>query len=444
MDGKICLLGTKSAFGPILSIVAWQTRWSTFKSAPLRKPLFLRGPVNDHRTQRYHTCQISGDSVACRSMDPSRDSPKGLAAGWSLLGTPASELRLEHTMPTGQSFRWISPKDDRSEYLGVLGNRVMILRQLEGDVAYKTIAVGEDQCGLFAMPDRKLMEEYFNLRVPLTKLSETWSRVDPIYKKMNDALPGARMLRQDPVECLFSFICSQNNHISRIHGMVNKLCRMYGTKIEMTDSDEEALRSFEGNFVPYTFPTLEQLADATEWQLRENGFGYRAKFIVGSVQYLLDRPEGGREWLMSLREVDFEEAVEELCQLPGVGPKVAACAALFSLDKHSAIPVDTHVWQFSNRHYTPHLKGKAPSPKYHPEVQAAFVERFGEYAGWAHNTLFISELAHIKKMLQEMKSDPAPKDMIIKEEQEREELVHLTPPKADGGTKRRRPQECND
>lgn len=28
-----------------------------------------------------------------------------------------------------------------------------------------------------------------------------------------------------------------------------------------------------------------------------------------------------------------------------------------------------------------------------PPKQAAFVERFGPYAGWAHNTLFISELA---------------------------------------------------
>lgn len=30
---------------------------------------------------------------------------------------------------------------------------------------------------------------------------------------------------------------------------------------------------------------------------------------------------------------------------------------LFSLDKHAAIPVDTHVWQLAARYYTPHLKG---------------------------------------------------------------------------------------
>ena len=37
--------------------------------------------------------------------------------------------------------------------------------------------------------------------------------------------------------------------------------------------------------------------------------------------------------------------------------QVAACVCLFSLDKHAAIPVDTHVWQLAARYYTPHLKG---------------------------------------------------------------------------------------
>lgn len=44
---------------------------------------------------------------------------------------------------------------------------------------------------------------------------------------------GARMLRQDPVECLFSFICSSNNHISRIHGMVERLAAQYGEPFEV-------------------------------------------------------------------------------------------------------------------------------------------------------------------------------------------------------------------
>lgn len=60
---------------------------------------------------------------------------------------------------------------------------------------------------------------------------------------------------------------------------------------------------------------------------------------------LQQRDEGGEQWLYSLRELALEDAVISLCSLPGIGPKVAACIALFSLDQHHAIPVDTHVWQ---------------------------------------------------------------------------------------------------
>lgn len=73
----------------------------------------------------------------------------------------------------------------------------------------------------------------------------------------------------------------------------------------------------------------------------------RAKYIVGTVEALKSKPGGGMEWLAALRKVDLPEAIVSLCSLPGVGPKVAACIALFSLDQHHAIPVDTHVWKVS-------------------------------------------------------------------------------------------------
>lgn len=101
--------------------------------------------------------------------------------------------------------------------------------------------------------------------------------------------------------------------------------------------------------VYYAFPTLQQLSAATEDELRSLGFGYRAKFITGAVAALLARPEGGEVWLQGLREVPAAEAAAALETLPGVGPKVAACVALFSLDKHDAIPVDTHVWQLATK-----------------------------------------------------------------------------------------------
>jgi endonuclease III len=71
----------------------------------------------------------------------------------------------------------------------------------------------------------------------------------------------------------------------------------------------------------------------------------RAKYIVGTAKELQAKPGGGEKWLASLREKELPEVIEALCTLPGVGPKVAACIALFSLDQNHAIPVDTHVWK---------------------------------------------------------------------------------------------------
>jgi hypothetical protein len=71
---------------------------------------------------------------------------------------------------------------------------------------------------------------------------------------------------------------------------------------------------------------------------------------------------------------------------------VAGCICLFSLDKHQAIPVDTHVWQFACRYYTPELTGKSVTPKMMAVVENAVIGIFGPYAGWAHNILFIAEV----------------------------------------------------
>lgn len=77
---------------------------------------------------------------------------------------------------------------------------------------------------------------------------------------------------------------------------------------------------------------------------------------------------GGREWLLQLREKPFAEVIEELTQLAGVGPKVAACVALFSCDKHDSIPVDTHVWKLACQRYLPGMRNKTLTPKLHPVI----------------------------------------------------------------------------
>ena len=237
---------------------------------------------------------------------------------WRSLGTPALELRLEHTLPTGQSFRWRQTAAD--EFTGVVGARVVRLRQLEDDVQYAVLARGT---GADAAEDHAALADYFNLSTSLAALAARWAAADPLFASLHPNLPGARMLRQDPLECLLSFICSQvglfcgtlycsqlasvpapplacafhpapptaqNNHISRIHGMVERFCRVYGTPLLAADhlqatsigsgssADGSAAAAAPGTagVALYAFPSLDQLAGATEEALRSDGFGYRS------------------------------------------------------------------------------------------------------------------------------------------------------------------------
>ena len=128
--------------------------------------------------------------------------------------------------------------------------------------------------------------------ITLSLVSDSFSVViNVIFAVISTA--GARVLRQDPVECLFQFICSSNNHISRIHGMVERLCRDYGTPLLHqlgSEAADQKARGPSGNAegsveeeqqqrVPdlafYSFPSLEQLSAASESALRAEGFGYR-------------------------------------------------------------------------------------------------------------------------------------------------------------------------
>lgn len=219
-----------------------------------------------------------------------------------------------------------------------------------------------------------LLRDYFNLSVNLESLYKHWSSVDPNFLKKSAAFSGIRILRQDPWENVVSFICSSNNNISRISQMVNNLCTHFGPHIATIDS------------IPYHgFPEPSALAvPGIEQRLRQLGFGYRAKYIANAAALIAnEKPEG---WLDSLRLVSYREAHDALLELPGVGPKVADCVCLMSLDKPGALPVDTHVWQIAQRDYRfKGMKGKTLNKATYDAIGDHFRALWGEEAGWAHS-----------------------------------------------------------
>ena len=139
-----------------------------------------------------------------------------------------------------------------------------------------------------------------------------------------------------------------------------------------------------------TFPTLERLCGVEERTLRDLGFGYRAPYVAKTARHVRDK--GGDTWLAGLRTADRDSAKAALLECAGVGPKVADCVALFSLDQADAVPVDTHVWRIARRDFDPTLDDVASiTPKVYDRVGDLFRDRF-DHAGWAHTVLFAAEL----------------------------------------------------
>ncbi len=170
------------------------------------------------------------------------------------------------------------------------------------------------------------------------------------------SLGGVRILKQEPVETLIAFICSSNNNIPRITLMINKLCSRYGTPLGVHCGKEFS-----------SFPELKDLSqDGVESNLREMGFGYRAKYVANAARYILQ--EHSQHWLESLMDVSYEEAWLALQEIPGVGPKVADCVCLMSLGKSEAVPIDTHILQLAVKEYGVKIKGKSLSLKHYKEI----------------------------------------------------------------------------
>lgn len=102
-----------------------------------------------------------------------------------------------------------------------------------------------------------------------------------------------------------------------------------------------------------TYPTWEQVRDApvehVEAAIRSGGLAQqKARRIQQILRILTERLNGAPLTLDTLDAMPLEDAQAWLRELPGVGPKTAACVMLFSLGK-PAFPVDTHVWRVTKR-----------------------------------------------------------------------------------------------
>jgi endonuclease III-like uncharacterized protein len=213
--------------------------------------------------------------------------------------------------------------------------------------------------------------------------------------------------------------------------LLDSLCKKYGTHICEV-----------GEHTFHAFPSLKRLSEIKEEELRDIGFGYRARYIITSANQIIEK--GEEKWLESLRANNDRKAVQtELLSLMGIGKKVADCISLFSLDKLECIPVDTHVWQIA-QHYLPKLKGKKLSDPLYEEIGLFFQEKFKPYCGWAHSVLFASDLSFFKKEILLQETANGSELLIVKEETLAAEIALPSTRKRTPKAKRKQKEESSD
>jgi N-glycosylase/DNA lyase len=385
------------------------------------------------------------------------------APPWRSLNVPPSELRLAVTLMSGQSFRWerrlvshaadadenqswraqypsdmesigarvqLDHRSQHIEYAGPINCHLFVLRETPTNVFFRVLSKD-------SAPDaaRDCLRRY--LRLPPAAnappdqkalwrgdLDIQTSSVDPGLAQRLERFPGVRLLALPLLESVICFMGSANNNIKRNSQMIAAVCSHF---------QENYLGSVGGTDF-YAFPSLEQMSTLDEATLFELGWGYRAPRFVKLCPELVAL--GGEQWLETLMGGGRDLAREKLCQLTGVGRKVADCITLFSLCCDDCIPVrfaptiksvasqsplacmvallttptvecvsqimagqvDTHAWQFMQRAgYLPQLKkASGLTDANYALIGETLRKRYGDRAGWAFIVLFVAEVRQFR------------------------------------------------
>jgi N-glycosylase/DNA lyase len=252
-------------------------------------------------------------------------------------------------------------------WYGVVGDKAFKIRQTNAELE-------------FANADEKFIKNYFGLDDDLQKISDKISKDEYIRKALRE-FQGLRIIRQDPWECLISYICATYKSIAAIKQMLLKLSKKFGEKMTLDRCDF------------YTFPTPEKLAKTTESELMECSLGYRATYVLETSKKIFENNFN----LQSLRKMSYQQAKKELINFPGVGLKVADCILLFSLGKQEAFPVDVWVKRVILKHYAAHFPNafiekissqESLSNAEYEKLNEFGRNYFGEHAGYAQEYLY--------------------------------------------------------
>jgi N-glycosylase/DNA lyase len=263
---------------------------------------------------------------------------------------PATDFDLEKTLNCGQVFHW---EKSGAGFEGAIGPNAVYVEQRRNRLFFIGVSA-------------KAIGHYFSLDHPLAEICAAFP-CDPAMTAARDFCCGLRLLRQPRWECLATFICSSMKQVAHIRQISLTLRKRFGTR-----------KAIYGSHV-YAFPSAARLAASTEQELRACALGYRAKNLLETARRVASGEANLEQWT----KLPDEKLRERLCELAGVGTKVANCVMLFAYERLRAFPIDVWIERVLKQKYFPRKK------KVTAQQLRAFCESyFGEHGGYAQQYLF--------------------------------------------------------
>lgn len=290
------------------------------------------------------------------------------------------ELDLVKTMQCGQTFCWntvsgtpLYDADATNRFYTTVDNEILIVWQEDrgGDLYYE--ATGELDTSV---------ESLFRLHEPLQDEVLPQISKDDVMEEAVNQHQGIRIIQDEFLPCLISYLCSPQMRIPRIKELVNSIMEEYGATME-----------YKGHQLQ-RFPSLYELSNISERKLRRMKLGYRSKYVESAVNTLIKGDINQDQ----LQDMDYRTAHNELKELHGVGDKVADCVLLFSLGFTEAFPLDTWAQQAIQSYYPEHHV----EDDYHATAENMRNYFGADYAGYAQEYLF----HHVRS--QEQAPQPVP------------------------------------
>jgi N-glycosylase/DNA lyase len=226
--------------------------------------------------------------------------------------------------------------------------------------------ISASSCSEEATLSWKWLEQYLQLEVDLDAVIASFPKDEHLEKAVKSC-PGLRLLRQDPWECLASFILSSTKQIVQIRQIVSLICERFGERVPAP-----------AGRAGFSFPSPETIAHLTEADLRCCKMGFRAPYLKGTAQMILR----GEVRLNGIAKMALTQARAELMRLPGVGRKIADCVLLFAYGFQEAFPIDVWVLKAIRQLYFHKRRPKTPQIIHFAETH------FGPNAGYAQQYLF--------------------------------------------------------